>query len=100
MTEREFVKAEIMSLARSKVEPEPGVGMGLMSLSNPLANAKELFMNIFVSQALDQAVILLEQDKAFIAQAAADYATKCVEVLESGIGRIKSGLSLPPSPGE
>lgn len=105
MTERDATHREIMSLARLMADDEtpPTYGASALSpadlTSTSFGAAREMFLNIFVSGALDHASGLLEQDKEFVAQSAAEYAANGVEALKAGISRIKAALGMPPTPG-
>lgn len=87
---------EIAALANRILEPDlayaPSLAPQLHAASgNP---GRELFVNVFVAQALQGVDSLLARDKEYIAQRAAAFAAQGVDVLRAAIVDIKVQLGI------
>lgn len=107
MTHEEETKSEILGLARmmSEAETPPTHGnamapasLGYAAASASLDAAREMFLDVFVSAALDHVSGTLDHEKDAIASSAAEYASNGVDALKAGIARVKVMLGLPPTP--
>lgn len=110
MAERDILEAEILARARElALTEEPGgsalgmplgmVPMAPAARSDGFAVAREMFLGVFVSQAIDQMSGSLENNKERIAAMAAEYAAWMVDQLKESISRGKVAMGMPPVPG-
>ena len=112
MTHRDALHTAIMSEARvmlaTEREPTFGAPLGLSpasslepaGLPDSMAAARELFLEIFVTQALDQMAELLDANKDYAARAAAEAATWLVDALKGRLAATRDALTAtarPPS---
>lgn len=96
-------QAEIVSVAFALLysrDALPANSLAGIAVVSPLIDkGRELFLNVFVQQALDQLGALGAQNKAALAEKAADYARKMtehgVDLAIAGLADLKAALGLP-----
>jgi hypothetical protein len=105
VNDREKVHAEIVHLAKVRLGVGPETVANSLSMTGNsyvpgIERVRSMFLDVFVSQALDQMTTLLEQDKEYIAGKAAEYARalaeRGVELVTEGVEHLKSALGVTP----
>jgi hypothetical protein len=73
-----------------EVNRPPGVAsLAAQGHVSGAAAGRDLFLNVFVAQALDGVDSLLDRDKQYIAEKAAEFASQGVDALRSSIASLK-----------
>jgi hypothetical protein len=99
-TDHADLHAEIIELALARLEANvpltsaPGSPLALAGLPSldVFGRARDLFLQVFVAQALDQVEGVLTGERQFIADQAALSAGAAVDLLVAGLARVRAAL--------